>query len=324
MTDVPPGWYDDPENATRYRYWDGTTWTEHRAPKAVTVPLATADATAVISRGFDLFKQTWVQQLIVAVIAGVVALAGGIVAFIGIATGLEPDLFDIIDRVTEPGFDPDTDPADDAFLDSITIDWGAGPILAIVVGALLLYGAIGLGFATALVHVARVSHGGTEGLGASFRYCLRNLVRWIGILLLWGLVGTVAIAVHVGVFIALTALSPLFLILLIPATLAAVVYVWPFLHIAGSVLVLAPRDMGPARRTIGLVRPRWPGFAGRVLLVSVVIFAVNLASNIAALIPILGILVVLAATFAIYAFQVTTNVALYAYLEGPLDDEVTV
>jgi len=33
MSDTPAaGWYPDPEDATQQRYWDGTQWTEHRAP----------------------------------------------------------------------------------------------------------------------------------------------------------------------------------------------------------------------------------------------------------------------------------------------------
>ena len=28
----PPGWYPDPEQPANVRWWDGTTWTEHRAP----------------------------------------------------------------------------------------------------------------------------------------------------------------------------------------------------------------------------------------------------------------------------------------------------
>jgi uncharacterized protein DUF4190/uncharacterized protein DUF2510 len=29
------GWYPDPSDGTHDRYWDGTTWTEHRHPRAV-------------------------------------------------------------------------------------------------------------------------------------------------------------------------------------------------------------------------------------------------------------------------------------------------
>lgn len=28
----PPAWYPDPEHAGWQRYWDGSTWTDHRAP----------------------------------------------------------------------------------------------------------------------------------------------------------------------------------------------------------------------------------------------------------------------------------------------------
>ncbi len=35
MSDLPPAdWYPDPEDPTQQRYWDGTQWTEHRAPAA--------------------------------------------------------------------------------------------------------------------------------------------------------------------------------------------------------------------------------------------------------------------------------------------------
>ncbi len=29
----PPGWYPDPQNPTANRYWDGTGWTQHAAPR---------------------------------------------------------------------------------------------------------------------------------------------------------------------------------------------------------------------------------------------------------------------------------------------------
>ena len=40
-----PGWYADPRDASRLRYWDGAVWTEHLAPRQP--PLAVAEATPV-------------------------------------------------------------------------------------------------------------------------------------------------------------------------------------------------------------------------------------------------------------------------------------
>ena len=34
MNVTPPGWYPDPHNPGTQRYWDGTQWTESRAPGA--------------------------------------------------------------------------------------------------------------------------------------------------------------------------------------------------------------------------------------------------------------------------------------------------
>ena len=37
MSSTPAGWYADPEDAAQLRYWDGSSWTEHRAPAQQTV-----------------------------------------------------------------------------------------------------------------------------------------------------------------------------------------------------------------------------------------------------------------------------------------------
>lgn len=39
---APAGWYDDASDLTILRYWDGTQWTEHTAPKAAPVPAPAA------------------------------------------------------------------------------------------------------------------------------------------------------------------------------------------------------------------------------------------------------------------------------------------
>lgn len=37
MTTTPAGWYQDPQDPSLQRYWDGSTWTQHTAPAATVV-----------------------------------------------------------------------------------------------------------------------------------------------------------------------------------------------------------------------------------------------------------------------------------------------
>lgn len=52
MTNAPvAGWYDDPQVAGRYRYWDGTQWTEHlAAPPTTPLPAATPLVPPAVTR----------------------------------------------------------------------------------------------------------------------------------------------------------------------------------------------------------------------------------------------------------------------------------
>jgi hypothetical protein len=45
VSSAPAGWYADPQDATLLRYWDGSSWTEHRAP----AQQAAAGAPAVVA-----------------------------------------------------------------------------------------------------------------------------------------------------------------------------------------------------------------------------------------------------------------------------------
>ena len=66
MTQTPAaGWFVDPEDATQFRYWDGTAWTEHRSPRGPTTTdqlnQAGTDLADGLARGFTAVG-TWVNQ----------------------------------------------------------------------------------------------------------------------------------------------------------------------------------------------------------------------------------------------------------------------
>lgn len=46
---TPSGWYDDPQDSTSLRYWDGVTWTDHRTPKAPPAPAVASPAPAPVA-----------------------------------------------------------------------------------------------------------------------------------------------------------------------------------------------------------------------------------------------------------------------------------
>jgi hypothetical protein len=66
MTQTPEaGWFVDPQDATQFRYWDGSAWTEHRSPRGPTttdqINKGAADLADGIAKGFNAFG-SWVQQ----------------------------------------------------------------------------------------------------------------------------------------------------------------------------------------------------------------------------------------------------------------------
>jgi hypothetical protein len=65
MTQTPAGWYVDPQDATQFRYWDGTQWTEHRSPRGPTTTdqlnQTAGDLADGLSRGFTAMGN-WINQ----------------------------------------------------------------------------------------------------------------------------------------------------------------------------------------------------------------------------------------------------------------------
>lgn len=50
---TPAGWYPDPDGAGGQRYWDGSTWTEHRSPAVDTTPAAAEPAAPAQTPGSE-------------------------------------------------------------------------------------------------------------------------------------------------------------------------------------------------------------------------------------------------------------------------------
>jgi hypothetical protein len=66
MTQTPAaGWFVDPQDATQFRYWDGTAWTEHRSPRGPTTTdqlnRAGTDLADGLAQGFTAVGN-WVNQ----------------------------------------------------------------------------------------------------------------------------------------------------------------------------------------------------------------------------------------------------------------------
>ncbi len=63
VTGLPPaGWYDDPEQPEQLRYWSGSAWSEHRAPKQPAAPTsssALSDIGSWLGQTFELPVRRW-------------------------------------------------------------------------------------------------------------------------------------------------------------------------------------------------------------------------------------------------------------------------
>ncbi|AGI12983.1 hypothetical protein PBI_BUTTERS_36 [Mycobacterium phage Butters] len=71
MTEVPPGWYPDPEGGGQ-RYWDGRQWTSHRAP--LPPPAPAAERRFTVNYGFALLA---IFSLLGTLLFGVPLIANG-------------------------------------------------------------------------------------------------------------------------------------------------------------------------------------------------------------------------------------------------------
>ncbi len=272
MSDLPPAnWYTDPQDESQYRYWDGSGWTEHRSPRH-TESRQGAGATAtglrpsgdLITSSFSVLRRLWRGFLPAALInlVGIAVLVVG--AVYTAALILDGEMGEVLDRISEPGFDPNA-PQQREYFESLSLDWAIANFMPLVAGAVIAW--LMSAFVTTAVIRATISdlHGRSPDLSSTLKQARQRTLRVMGVQLqIFAAVVLVALLLISPVFFA-----PLLLILTLPAMLVLVVavIVLPVAYVAAAT--------GPARPslayTLRLMRGRFWGTLGRLLLIGLIL-----------------------------------------------------
>jgi len=277
VSDLPPAdWYTDPEDQSQYRYWDGSAWTEHRAPRLdqpdgelEPEPGQLRRAGQLLADTFSISGRRWRSCAAAALIYLVGQVAMVVLLIIGANELLRGELGEIWDRVSDPNFDPES-PEQTAYFESLDVDLSLTSFAPILLGLLAVWIAGNLLQAT----VARVTLSDLRDRALAppdaLRQALRRVPRLVGLDL--QVVAVFLIAAFVVVIAGVA--SPLLLIPLIPAFIVGAVYGLVVMSLAYVVA-----SVGPATWTLGygarLLRRRFWGTFGRMLLVFVVLTAVT-------------------------------------------------
>ena len=284
MSDLPPAdWYTDPDDESQYRYWDGSAWTEHRAPRhtgPAVDPTVGPDAAPGGLRGplkliadtFSLIGRRWrgcAAAALIYIVSHVAMLALVIVSANRILLG---ELGEIWNRIADPAPDdpaPDlTPPQHQAYFDSLEFDLAPVNFVPAVVGLLAWWVAINVMQAA----VTRITLDDLKNRALStsdaLRQALRRVPRLMGLDLQLLAIFVTAVPVIFVQYIVVALVGNVglvLLILLIPAFIVGAFYaavVTPLAYVVASV--------GPRRWSLGygarLVRRRFWATLGRLTL----------------------------------------------------------
>lgn len=313
MSTPPANWYDDPEDPTQYRYWDGSNWTAHRSPKRIPSPpghTAGGSAWNIFPVAFNAIGAVWRSLLLLSlpnlVMSGVVLVA----AYATLDQIFEGELEEIIDRVSDGVFSD----ADERYFDSIDPEFPV-PMLWVLIVAVLLSILVATVVSAALSRTTAAAIRGRElEPGAALRGAGRRLGRIIGWLVVAG----------VAVILALTPILVLPPLLLLYLPLA--IWLSPFWVAFVASLPLAPVGESPFRQAARLVRGRWGRAAARSLVLTLLWLSVGFGTSIVGQIFAFDIRASLIGSAVLQVVQgvlVTAGlVAWWTELEGPLDAEI--
>lgn len=255
MTGLPPaGWYDDPEYPDHLRYWAGTAWSEHRAPKQPTPP-ATASALSDIG--------TWLGQTFELPIRRWKPIAGLLAAGIAVIWLMTLVLVEIWDDLV--------------YLDGewSGFSWGKVGLSSLVALAATLASIVIYLAQIRIIHDARL--GLHPSLGEALAAGARALPRTIG----WGLLLVVTVIAVVAIVAILIQIATALGVLAVIGVIALGVWAWVKLSFLGAAFVVPVPGLNPVKASADVSRDRFWSVFGRLLVLTLVVLAISIGLGIA-------------------------------------------
>lgn len=280
MSDIPPAdWYTDPEDDRQFRYWDGESWTEHRAPRRLgNKPRPTGQ---IISDSVSMIRRRWRVYVVVIAVTAVIAAA---IDEVGYRLGLGAvdrvfggRLDEIITQLSSPDFDPTTEEGRE-YIDSIRIDLSWRAVGQAALGALIFLFSSLLGLAAVARAAVADLMGRAPTAGDALRGGSARLGRIAGVWLQI-MAALAAVPVVMAAIVVWSAGSYILFLLFIPMAIAGVaffIFAFPIMGLAPLTAAIAPKTPS-LRYTISLVRGVFWAVLGRVLIITLLVLVLGAA-----------------------------------------------
>ena len=253
MSALPPaGWYDDPEHPGYLRYWDGSVWTDHRAPAGGTS--GTQGLTEIGALLSGAFRLLWARKVPLAIMGAIVLVVFGIVG--GLLAWAVNDL---------------------VYVDG---DWQGvyGDRFALVSIAAVVAILVGLAVFTGVVHQLYWARFGIEHTAAS---SLNEALKITPRVMLWGLA---VIGLFIAAIMALVILGLISPVLAVLAGLAFIpfsVWAWVKLSFFLVALVAPVPGQNPIKSSASVsANGRFWAVFGRLALVAIISGAIAYVAGI--------------------------------------------
>ena len=263
VTDLPPpDWYTDPEDPAGYRYWDGSQWSDHRAPRH-SDGSGHRSVRDLLSGTWRMATQNWRPLLIIYAVVAVVYLAAEQAVIVGTNDVFGDTLGALLDEAESVDPAAESDAAQDALEDrwnDVTDRLRGLDRSTLVSGVLLMAVGVIVAIAVNVVEFAAFGRftmdrlgGRPAGAARALRAGLGRLPRIVGVglMLLAMLVAACMVASLVAGLLSLVSgvLGAALAVLLLLAVLVVVVGAAPL-----ALLSLMTAAVGPASPSLRYAR----------------------------------------------------------------------